>query len=180
MKTLIISLSLLLLSGLGHSQIIQLSEAKVGFEPVALEKENSFRVDVKENYAGEFEKDPLLFMEKNFDIQTFIELVRKENVESYHVSFRSRKGSFTAEFDEEGKLIETSQKFRNTRLPREISQQLYREYKGWTIAKNVHLASGKHGKLDSSVYLVTMKNGNKKEKLKIDASPSASYTVAQK
>ena len=179
MKTLIISLILILFAGLSQAQVIELSEAKIGFEPVALEKENSFRLNVKENYVGEFEKNPLVFMENNFDIKTFINRVKNDKYNSYRVSFRSKKGFLNVEFDEEGNLLKTSQKFTNVRLPGKIYEQLYRDFKGWVLAKTVHVASGKPGKPDRDVYHITLKKGNKKESLKIKANPTAAYTVAQ-
>ena len=90
MKTLIISIALVLVAGISQAQIIELDEARVSFSPVSVIDENSFSVSILENYAGEFEKDPLAFMKNNFDILEFISQLPGDDYESYLVSFRSR------------------------------------------------------------------------------------------
>ena len=170
MKTLIISTVLVLFAGFSQAQIIELEEARVSFSPVSLIDENSFSVSVLENYAGEFEKDPLVFMKNNFDIEEFISQLQDEDYESYLVSFRSRKGELRAEFDKVGNLLATNLRFENILLPRDICHQLYRDHKGWTMVKNVHIASGKKDVVNKNFYRITMKNGKEKKNLKIEAS----------
>lgn len=169
MKTLIISIALVLVAGISQAQIIELEEARVSFSPVSLIDENSFSVTVRENYTGEFEKDPLAFMKNNFDIREFISQLQGKDYESYLVSFRSRKGELQAEFDKVGNLLSTNQRFENIALPLDICHQLYREHKGWTMVKNVHIASSKKDVVNKDLYRITMRNGKEKKNLKIDA-----------
>lgn len=169
MKTLIFSFVLVLCAGFSQAQIIELEEARLSFSPVSLNDENSYSVEVLENYVGEFEKDPLAFMKNNFDIKEFIANVQSENYESYLVSFRSRKGELRAEFDKVGTLLNTNLKFKNILLPRDIRNQLYVEHKGWTMVKNVHIASSLKGVVNKDLYRITMVNGKQKKNLKIDS-----------
>lgn len=169
MKTLIFSLVLVLCAGFSQAQIIELDEARLSFSPVSLYNNNHYRVNVMENYVGEFEKDPLAFMKNHFDIKEFISQVQNENYEFYLVSFRSRKGELRAEFDNVGNLLKTNLKFKNILLPRDICYELYREHKGWTMVKNVHIASSWNGDVKKDFYRITMTNGNQKKNLKIDS-----------
>lgn len=169
MKTLIISIALVLVAGISQAQIIELEEARVSFSPVSVIDENSFSVTIEENYAGEFQKDPLAFMKNNFDIMEFISQLPGDDYESYLVSFRSRKGELRAEFDKVGNLLSTNQRFENISLPLDVCHQLYREQKGWTMVKNVHIASSKKDAVIKDFYRITMRNGKEKKNLKIDA-----------
>lgn len=179
MKTLILTLTLIMASSIIQAQIVQLSEAKVEYTPTVSAKGDHYLVNVTENVPGEFEKDPVEFAKRNFDINGFIELVKRDEIESYHVTFRSRKGQLVAEFARDGKLLQTSQKFKNVRLPLALSHQLYRDYEGWKVVKNTRVASGKEARLDQDFYLITMRNGSQKKNLRINNSPSGDYVVAQ-
>lgn len=84
----------MLSAGFSQAQIIELEEARLSFSPVSLGEDNVYSVNVLENYVGEFEKDPLVFMQNNFDIKEFIAQVQREDFEYYLVSFRTKKGNF--------------------------------------------------------------------------------------
>lgn len=176
MKTLIFSIVLVLCAGFiqaqnteSQRQIIELDEARIFFSPVSLNEENSYSIAVLENYSGEFEKNPLAFMKKNFNIWEFISQVQDEDYDSYLVSIRSRKGELQAEFDKVGNLLNTNQRFENILLPRDIRVQLYQDHKGWTMVKNVHVARSWKGIVNKNLYRITLQNGKEKKNLKIDA-----------
>ena len=169
MKTLIFSIVLVLCAGFSQAQIIQLEETRVSYSPVSLYNGNQYSVTVLEDYVGEFEKDPLAFMKNNFDIEEFISQVQNEDYEYFLVSFRSRKGELEAKFDKVGDLLNTNLKFTNILLPREINHQLYRDHKGWAMVKNVHIARTSKGDVKKDLYRITLKKGNQKKNLKIDA-----------
>lgn len=169
MKTLVFSFVLALCAGFGQAQITQLDEARLTYNPETLNAANHFKVTVLENYAGEFEKDPLAFMENNFDILDLISQVKSGDYETYLVSFRSRKGEFRARFDKVGDLLDTNLKFKNILLPMDLCHQLYRDHKGWAMVKNVHIARNKNGVVKKDFYRITMKNGKEKKNLKIHA-----------
>lgn len=172
MKKIIITLALAFSVTIGYPQkVIELNEAQVNFNPITSisAKGNSFSVKIKETAQGEFEKDPLAFMDKYFDINQVIDEIGNKRHQSYQVSFRSRKGEMNAEFDNKGNLLSTYLKFSNVLVPYELKHQLYRDYKGWAMIKNQHIAKGRNGKVKSDFYRITMKNGNKKKNLKIDS-----------
>lgn len=172
MKTLVFSLILLVI-GTGHAQeFTELKEAKVGFAPLASDVQqngNSFSFNVKESYSGEFERDPLAFMETYFDIDSFIKEVSRDEYNSYEVSFVSRKGILKADFDKNGELQNTSSRFKNIILPKKLQHQLYRDHKGWEMTKNVHIARGNGGELSKSYYKIKLENGKDRKKIILEA-----------
>ena len=182
MKTLIFYF-VLLVFGTGHAQeFTELKEAKVGFAPLSSEVKqsgNSFSFNVKESYYGEFEKDPLAFMDAYFDIGNFIAEVGNEDYDSYEVSFVSRKGILKADFNSEGDLVRSSSRFKNIRLPAKLSSQLYRDHKGWAMTKNVHITRGSGGVLNKSYYKIKLENGKDRKRITLEA-PLGGTEVASK
>lgn len=179
MKTLIFFMVLLLCSEYSQAQTIELAEARINFQSVTQIDKNSFSVALREKYAGDFEKDPVKFVEKNFDIKQIISQVENKykGYDSYLGIFRSRKGELICEFDNTGDILSSTLKFKNIFLPRGIRHQLYLEHQGWTMIRNVRAASMKRGIVKKDAYYITLKNGKQTKKLKIDAQKDIPTTV---
>lgn len=182
MKTLFIYLVLVIWAGVCHAQeVTELKEAKVGFAPLASEvvrDGNNFTFNIKESYAGEFESNPLAFIETYFDINNFITEVRGEEYEGFQVTFKNKKGQFQAEFDKNGNLGSTSERFKNITLPANLREQLYRDHKGWVMLKNVRIARGQNGLVDKQLYRIKLKKGDQRKTLKIDGISAERSEVA--
>lgn len=172
MKKLLILLAIAISSNFGSAQeVIKLPEANVNYpsEPFDFTVNgNSFTVKLKEKSIGEFEKNPLAFMESYFDINSLLNKIENKKYDSYLVSFKTRKGQLNAEFNNRGELLSTSARFKNVLIPYDLQHQLYRDYKGWELVKTLHFAKGKKGKIDLDQYVLTMQKGNKKEILKVN------------
>lgn len=181
MKKTIIFVTLAFLSVVGNAQeVIKLKEAKVEFSPVSQQITNlgnSFIVNIKETFNGEFEQDPVSFMKTHFDIKKVIAELEVKGFDSYQVSFKSRKGELNADFDNKGNLMATALKFENIIVPSQLQYQLYRDYKGWAMVKTLHVASESNGSIKEDFYKVIMKKGKKKVNLKINASDIGKSTM---
>ena len=182
MKTLIFSLLLVFAASMGHAQqITELEEAKVGFAPLdveVVESGDNFTYRVTESFTGEFVDDPIAFMKANFDIQNFMAAYEDRNYNSYHITFQSGKGFLKADFDKEGELVRTYQKFKDIVLPLDVRRELYNDNKGWNMTKNKYIASGRGELVEKEVYKIKVENGNKKRNLKIDPRSIAKTSVA--
>ena len=174
MKTLFIYLVLAIYGGALHAQeITELKEAKVGFFPLSSEvvkDGDRFIYNVKENYAGEFEKDPTAFLANYFTSENFVSEVKKEKYDSYTVTLKSKKGKLEAHYDRDGNLRKTSEKFENIILPNHLRHQLYRDHKGWTMVKNMRVKNAKDGIVNKNFYRIKMELDNKTRNIRIDAS----------
>lgn len=180
MKTLIFYLVLTLFGTAQAQEFTELKEAKVGFAPLSSTVErdgNSFSFDVRESHAGEFENDPLAFMEENFDINNFIAEVVNEDYDLYEVSFKSRKGFLRADFNKDGELLRSSSRFENTLLPENLRDQLYRDHKGWAMTRNVHVTVSKDGLLKKDYYKVRLENGKEKKKVNLEGRVEGTEVV---
>lgn len=183
MRTLI--LLLLLVGWIGTSQaqqITELEEAKV-IAPNTVEISSdldNYTFIIKENYVGEFIKNPIGFMNENFDINAFIATINNDDYDEYIVTFKSAKGYLEANFDDDGTLLKTSQRFKDIVLPLNVRRELYRNHKGWTMVQNKYLASGKGERIDREVYKIKIKNGNQSQNIKIDPRAIGASEVASK
>ncbi len=177
MKTLFFSLLLIVVTTFSQAQEIQLEEAKVGFAPLdskITRDGDSFSYKVTETYTGEFSKDPIAFMKANFDIGNFIAANANEDYDSYLVTFTSSKGYLSADFDRDGNLVKTFQKFKDIVLPLDIRREVYMANKGWVMTHNRYIAHGNGEILEKESYQIKLENGNQKRTLKLD--PRASGT----
>lgn len=164
-------------------EIIELQEAKVGNNISTtniINRGNHFSVNIKETSQGEFERDPVAFMNNYFDIHHLIDKIGDKRFLSYHVTFRSTKGDLNAKYDQDGNLVSTSLKLENVLVPHELKHQLYRDHKGWEMVKNLRVAKGKKGVSEMDYYKITMKNGNKKKNFKVNTSDLNRSEVAYK
>ena len=68
MKRIFISLVILMWAGIVNAQFTELNEARVGFDPLLPEVTvdgANYIFKVEEKYAGEFEKDPVAFLNEH-------------------------------------------------------------------------------------------------------------------
>jgi hypothetical protein len=179
MKNLIIySLLIFCVISVKAQEVTQLEATTVTFQPFVTDvisylDNNAFVI--RENYVGEFSKDPIKFMKENFDIQNFISFLdqkkstdfQETHYESYRVKFSTNKGYLEAKFSTDGELKGTAQNFKNILVPLDIRRELYANYKGWNMVKNTYTASGTSDQIDKELYRIKLKNGNKSQIVKI-------------
>ncbi len=175
MKKTLIFVALTLTGMLTNAQeVIELKAANVSFDPTTthvVQHGNSFTVNIKETFTGEFEKDPVEFMKTNFDMAEILETLGVgENYSYYNVMFKTKKGELNANYSNKGKLLSFISKFENIAVPSSLQHQLYRDYKGWAMVENSHVKRESNGSVIREFYRVTMQKGNKKKNLKIKTS----------
>lgn len=171
MKTLILISFLLCSMITGYAQeVTELEEARITVLPTQLRSSssNEYRFLVNEKYAGEFSEDAITFMLNNFDMPGFIATVADKKYDTYLLTFSSSNGYLAADFDKEGQLIGTNQRFRDVVLPLNIRRHLYVQNKGWTMTKNSYKAKGEKNRLDEELYRIKMEKGKDKKIVKID------------
>ncbi|WP_373057503.1 hypothetical protein [Zunongwangia sp. H14] len=175
MKNLILLLTLLMVCTYGNAQkdqkITQLEEAKVGFAPLDVKIErmgDSYSYKVKEKFTGEFLKNPIGFMNANFDIHNFIAEVGDRKYDTYVITFENGNGYLQADFDKEGNLTRTFQKFKDIPLPTAISRAVLRDHKGWTITRNKVVARGTGEYIDKATYRMKLEKDGEKQRIKLD------------
>ncbi len=176
MKTLIISITLILTATmLSAQEVTVLDETRLFYAPlnVVVDQDgDSYIYEVNERLGRQFAKDPIGFMNANFDIQSFINHTADKRYNAYLVTFKSTHGSLEADFDKNGKLLETRQQFKNVVLPPYIRNDVHQTYEGWTLTKTKYTARTKGEILANATYKIKLENGREKQTLKIEARSS--------
>ncbi|MBE9489430.1 MAG: hypothetical protein IMY67_03970, partial [Bacteroidetes bacterium] len=88
----------------------------------------------------------------------------------FQAVFKSSKGSIVAMFDKEGKIITTSEKFKNIKLPDPVKIAVFKNHPNWVLLSDTYSVSYHRDKNVRKVYKVQIGNGDLKKKLKIDFS----------
>lgn len=149
--------------------VIQLEETRLNFDPTAeivFEDYENGIVKVKEKFTTQFLSDAIGFMKKNFDVQKYAEA--QDNFKGdLIVTARSSKGYLMATYNEDGEMVNNYQKFTDIALPYHIRNQVYSQYKGWTITSNKYIASGAGEQIDKEKYSFKLQKGKEKTKMKI-------------
>ncbi|HET7360726.1 MAG TPA: hypothetical protein VFI78_02215 [Salinimicrobium sp.] len=128
---------------------------------------NSTNFMIPEKQAGVFHSNPLKFAESNFNIQQLIK-GNDSKYDAYQVSFKSPKGKLIVNYDENGEIKSTFQKFKNVLLPYETGLSVYRHYPGWDIVSNKYVAASRNGEIKREFYKIKLQNGKKSKSLKLN------------
>jgi hypothetical protein len=90
--------------------------------------------------------------------------------EPFKTVFRMNKGTINAEYDENGELLRATEEFNNVRLPVAVRNTLFNAYgEGWEMVNNTYTVQYERGQDTEIFYTVKMRNGNKKERIRIDS-----------
>ena len=173
MKKFIIIIFVFILSiGAQAQDVIQLDETRINFSPTAnlvFEDYPNGLVKVREKFAAQFQSDAIGFTKANFDIHRFLD---EADIKSGDVivTLRSKKGYLEATYDEKGNLLKTSQMFKDIALPALVRNEVFGKYMGWTMTRNKYQARGISDQLDNEQYIVVLRKGNDRQRLKITPS----------
>lgn len=92
----------------------------------------------------------------------------QDDFEFYSVSFFIPDGKIVAEYDSEGKIIRTIEKFKNISVPDDVKTALLKRFPNWTITKDVYRVTYTEDNGANKVYKLTLKNGDKRMRVKVD------------
>lgn len=161
-------------------EIIQLEETTLNFNPtgeIVFEDYQNGVVKVKETYQRQFQSNAIAFINENFDIARF--RTESGNLDGdIYVTVTGSRGQLTALFDQDDQLVNTIQKFKDVPLPFDVRNEVYAQFKGWTISKNKYVAYGKQANIDNEKYIVYLEKDKARERIKITPSRSSITGVA--
>ncbi|MDT0690098.1 hypothetical protein RM549_09905 [Salegentibacter sp. F188] len=160
------------------AQIIKLEETKVkaaNYVPVYFQQDSEGFI-IPERFDSQFEIDALGFVFNNFNMKDYINGNLIEESDSYEVTFRNRKGFLRANYDDEGAMVRSSQRFTQMALPYEIRNEIFSQYQGWDITRSTYIARGTGDKIDKGFYKIRVENGSQKKNIKLYTTTSSSQT----
>ena len=95
------------------------------------------------------------------------ELYRDE-YDTYTVSFFIPDGKIVAAYDKDGKIMRTIEKFKNVKLPYNVTRAIVKRFPNWKMVKDVYKVNyiDKSG-ITKNQYKVKLENGDKKMTVKV-------------
>ena len=89
--------------------------------------------------------------------------------EPFKTVFKSNKGFAEVTYDSQGRVSQVEKRLSNVVLPSQITKVVYKRYQDWTIVENKLSLSYKEGSVEKKTYEVTIMNGNKKKRIRVNA-----------
>lgn len=86
----------------------------------------------------------------------------------FEINFIAENGDLTATYDRNGKILRTSERFKNLTFPFEIRNSIYRKYPDWTIHKDAYLVSYDHVNGAKKVYRAQLRKNGKRINVMLD------------
>jgi len=90
------------------------------------------------------------------------------NFEAYEVIFSQNNGTIIATYDQHGKIIQTSERFKDITLPEFIRNRIHSENPGWTIHSDLYMVSYFGNKEVKKVCKIQLRKDGQRKNLKIE------------
>lgn len=100
-----------------------------------------------------------------------------EGYENYLVIMEMKDGSLVADYNENGKLINVVENYKNVKLPSTVIYSVYKTYPGWKITNDKFLYSQKNGDVTKKQYHLKIEKG--KESRKVTVNPEGKIMEEQ-
>ena len=113
------------------------------------------------------EANQLQIKAANFDIKTLD--IYTDEYDYYDVYFIIPDGKILATYDSNGVILRTAEKYKDTDLPKPILISVLKRFPNWNITKDVYLVKYNEGETAKKKYKITLTNGDKRIKIKLDA-----------
>lgn len=92
----------------------------------------------------------------------------QDDFDFYTVSFFIPDGKIVAEYDGEGKIVRTIEKFKNIALPDDVQTAVLKRFPNWTVTNDVYRVTYTEDKGAKKIYKLLLKNGDKRMRVKVD------------
>ncbi len=162
MKNLVIGLILMGLATVGFAQ-----EKTVVLDEVEVVGVNYKYLDALGNVDVAL---PVKLLEQkvaSFDVKS-LDVYVVDDDRSYSVLYRIPIGKILAEYDDEGEIISTAERFKDIRLPLVVSNAIVETYPGWIITGDIYFVHYRKNKKINKVYKLFIEKEGKIIKVKTD------------
>jgi hypothetical protein len=92
----------------------------------------------------------------------------QDDYDYYQINFYIPDGKILAAYNADGKIIRTIEKFKDVKLPESVNNALLDRFPGWVVSEDFYLVRYHETKGVDKTYKVTLKNGDKTLKVKLD------------
>ncbi len=164
MKNLVICLLLLGLTSLGFSQNHSEIE-EIHLEGVVMSNVN---LNYLENVQDIALPEKIVSMQNEasvFDVMKLVEFDGRK--ESFKVKFKTTTGHIIADYNRNGKIIKTSERYKEIALPKDLIKAVLNQYPKSTFLKVAYAVDYDDQKMVEKAYKVQIMKDGKKRNLKI-------------
>ena len=88
--------------------------------------------------------------------------------DTYEVTFYIPEGYILAAYDKNGEILRTAERYNNVTMPKSVINAVASRFPNWAIKKDVYLVSYYESGNITKKYKITLENGDKKMKIKVD------------
>ncbi len=165
MKKAVFGAMMLGIASLGYSQSTNSKIDEVKMSGVEVAPRNLAYMDkVSEGTIS----DRVLVLEKKASRYNIKEAPFFNNrSEKFQVAFKQKDGNIFATYDRDGKILTSSEKFKDIALPPVVRNTIYKDNPGWILHSNAYMVSYNHGKDVKKTYKAQIRKGNLKKYLKL-------------
>lgn len=125
---------------------------------------HSFKENLVPQRVKEFQKVVAAFDIKQADVYS------KNWKSTYTVVFAEGNNVIKVEYDQNGNIIKSNERYEAISLPYVLSKQIIKNYPGWGFDQVECSIDYSYEQLPEITYKVVIKNGDKKKTISIDAS----------
>lgn len=92
-----------------------------------------------------------------------------DEYDTYTVSFFIPDGKIVAAYDKDGKIIRTIEKFKNVKLPYDVTKSIVKRFPNWKMVKDVYKVNyHDNSGITKNQYKVKLENGDKTMTVKVN------------
>ncbi len=175
MKNLVIGLFVLGLTSLGFSQNTNSEVEEVQLEGVVVSNVN---LNYLEKVQDKTLSDHVIFLENEasvFDVKGLVEFDGRK--ESFQVLFKGSHGYIIADYDSNGKILKTSERYKDVKLPKNTIKSVLRQYPNSNFLKVVYTVDYDDQKNVEKTYKIRIMNDGRKRNLKISSGGNLNEAV---
>ncbi len=166
MKTLCISLAAFLVSGFAFSQNMYRDPGTVDLKLITVRPLN---ISYVHSVVDERMPETVTRLEHKAARYNITENpVYDGNFEAYEVIFSHENATIIATYDQKGKILQTSERFKNITLPAFIRNKIHAEHPGWTIHSDLYLVSYYCNSEVKKVCKIQLRKDGERKNLKIE------------
>jgi hypothetical protein len=170
MKAIIIGLLFLGLTSLCHAQVL---EGKTLSEVEVYAVNSDYLNSVNYN-AMPIEVSSLELEVANFNVHESTPIIigkekdYRDEDGNYPVKFSNNYGNIKAVYNEEGVVIQTTERFKNTKIPKAVLKSILKKYPDCVITKDLYLVTYINHEGTTIKYVIFLKSNNKRFKINLD------------
>lgn len=84
---------------------------------------------------------------------------------SFLVIMECAKGTLAAKYNENGRLIQVEEDYKNLKLPNAVINSVFKKYPGWEITDNIYTFAQEDGEIIKNEYTLKLKKDHKTQKV---------------